>query len=63
MSKEPVVIVTAIVTVITDIVALLVTGQLVQITPDEQTLLVLAITAIGNFVAAIWSRSKVTPVS
>jgi hypothetical protein len=62
MSQEPVVIVTAIVTVLADIVALLVTGNVLQITPDEQKLLLLVITNIGAFVGAIWSRSKVTPV-
>ena len=63
MSSEPVVIINSIVAVITAIIAALVTGGVLKVSPDQQQQIVGIIVAIGALVAAFLSRSQVTPVA
>lgn len=63
MSSEPVVIINSIVAVITAIIAALVTGGVLKVSPDQQQQIVGIIVAIGAFVATFLSRSQVTPVA
>jgi len=63
MSSEPVVIINSIVAVITAIIAALVTGGVLKVSPDQQQQIVGIIVAIGALVATFLSRSQVTPVA
>lgn len=63
MSTEPVVLINSIIAVITAIIAALVTGGVLHVTPDQQQQIVGIVVAIGALVATFWSRSQVTPVA
>lgn len=63
MGSEPVVIVNSIVAVITAIIAALVTGGVLHVSPDQQQQIVGIVVAIGALVATFVARSQVTPTS
>ena len=62
MEREPILIINSIVAVITAIIAALVTGGVLQVTPDQQQQIVGIVVAIGALIATFVSRSYVTPV-
>lgn len=61
MSREPVVIINSVVSVIVAILAALVTSGILQISPEQQEQLVGIIVAIGALLATFVARSFVTP--
>jgi predicted exporter len=63
MTNEPVIIINSIVAVITAVIAALVTGGVLQVSPDQQQQIVGIVVAIGALVATFLSRSQVTPTS
>lgn len=63
MTSEPVVLINSIVAVIVAVIAALVTGGVLQVTPDQQQQIVGIVAAIGALVATFLARSQVTPTS
>ena len=63
MTSEPVVVINSIVAVITAVIAALVTGGVLHVSPDQQQQIVGIVVAIGALVATFLARSQVTPVS
>lgn len=63
MTTEPVVVINSIIAVITAVIAALVTGGVLQVSPDQQQQIVGIVVAIGALVATFISRSQVTPVA
>jgi len=62
MKSEPTIIINSIVAVIVAVLAALVTGGVLQVSPEQQQQLIGIITAIGALVATFLVRSNVTPV-
>lgn len=62
MTSEPVILINSIVAVIVTVIAALVTGGVLQVSPDQQQQLVGIIAAIGALVATFLARSQVSPI-
>jgi len=62
MKSEPTIIINSIVAVIVAVLAALVTGGVLQVSPEQQSQIIGIITAIGALVATFLVRSNVTPV-
>lgn len=63
MSTEPTIIINSIVAVITAIIAALVTGGVLHVSPDQQSQIVGIVVAVGALVATFLVRANVTPTS
>ena len=63
MTGEPVILINSIVAVVVAVIAALVTGGVLQVSPDQQQQIVGIVAAIGALVATFLSRSQVTPTS
>lgn len=61
MNSEPVAIINSIVSIITAVIAALVTSGILPFTPEEQQQLVGIVVAVGVLIATLVSRSYVTP--
>ena len=63
MGSEPIVVINSIVAVVTAVIAALVTGGVLHVSPDQQQQIVGIVVAIGALVATFIGRSQVTPTS
>ena len=63
MTREPIVIVNAVISVIVAIIMALVSGGALQITEEQKTQLISIVTAIGVLVGTFVGRSLVTPAA
>lgn len=63
LGSEPVIVINSIVAVITAVIAALVTGGVLQVSPDQQQQIVGIVVAVGALIATFVSRSQVTPTN
>lgn len=63
MGSEPVIVINSIVAVVVAVIAALVTGGVLHVSPDQQQQIVGIVAAVGALVATFVSRSQVTPTS
>jgi len=63
MGSEPTVVINSIVSVIVAIIAALVTGGVLHVSPDQQQQIVGIVVAVGALIATFLVRANVTPTS
>jgi predicted exporter len=62
-TNEPVIVINSVVAVIVAVLAALVTGGVIQVSKDQQDMIVGIIVSIGALVATFLARSQVTPTN